>query len=138
MNDERRRILAMLSEGRITADEADRLLAALDLREPAGAVPPPVSRARYLRVEVDAHASEEAPTRVNVRVPMNFLRAGVRLASLIPPAARDKVNAAMTLNGVPFDIDQLKPENLEALVEHLGEISVDVKDKDARVRVYCE
>jgi hypothetical protein len=69
---------------------------------------------------------------------MNFLRAGVRLASLIPPAARDKVNAAMTLNGVPFDIDQLKPENLEALVEHLGEISVDVKDKDARVRVYCE
>lgn len=69
---------------------------------------------------------------------MNFLRAGVRLASVIPPAARDKVNAAMARNGIPFDIEQLRPDTLEALVEQLGEFLVDVDDKDAKVRIYCE
>jgi hypothetical protein len=139
MNEERRRILTLLAEGKITADEAERLLAALDRSpEPVGGAPVATRSPRYLRVEVDAHESRDSPTRVNVRVPMNFLRAGVRLAALIPGEARDKVNAAMTRNGIPFDIGQLKPENLDALIEQLGEFTVDVNDKDAKVRVFCE
>jgi hypothetical protein len=138
MSDDRRRILGMLGEGKITSDEAERLLDALG--GTARVTPPPPNRAppRYLRVNVDAHTGEDSPTRVDVRVPMNFLRAGVRLASLIPPAAREQVNAAMARQGLPFDIDQLKPENLQELVELLGELSVDVDNAEAKVRVYCE
>ncbi len=138
MSDDRRRILGMVGEGRITADEAERLLDALGGR--AGVTAPPPSRTppRYLRVKVDAHTGEDSPTRVDIRVPMNFLRAGVRLASLIPPAAREQVNAAMARQGLPFDIDQLKPENLQELVELLGDLSVDVNNAEAKVRVYCE
>jgi hypothetical protein len=51
---------------------------------------------------------------------MQLLRAGVRLSSLIPPKARDEVNAAMAKQGIPFDINQLKPENLEELVDQLA------------------
>ena len=69
---------------------------------------------------------------------MALLRAGVRLTSLIPPAARDQVNAELAKNGVPFDIGQLKPENLEDLIAHLDDFSVDVDAQDAKVRVYCE
>ncbi|HEY2752532.1 SHOCT-like domain-containing protein [Phenylobacterium sp.] len=138
MNNDRRSVLQMLSDGKINADEAERLLSALDRNDGpvvgearSGANNPP----KYLRVTVDAH--EEA-TKVNVRVPMALLRAGVRLSSLIPPAAREQVNAELAKNGVPFDIGQLKPENLEDLIAHLNDLTVDVEAPDARVRVYCE
>jgi hypothetical protein len=144
MNDDRRSVLQMLADGKINADEAERLLGAM---EGAGPVPRPfegVTAAghnkpppKYLRVSVDA-TDEDGPTKVNIRVPMALLRAGVRLTSLIPPAARDQVNAELSKNGVPFDIGQLKPENLEELISHLDDFSVDVDAQDAKVRVYCE
>ena len=146
MNDDRRSILDMLAAGTINADEAERLLAALD-RAPAAAAPPiaepgyPANRvkARYLRVSVDTDEEDAGgPTKVNIRVPMQLLRAGVRLSSLIPPRARDEVNAAMAKEGIPFDINQLKPENLEELVDHLSELTVDVDQEKTKVRIFCE
>ena len=142
MNEDRKRILAMLAEGKLTADEAERLLDAMG-SEPAprlGAAPTTGSNGapKYFRVEVDAHEPGDTPTKVNVRVPMRLLRAGVRLSALIPPRARDEVNAAMARQGIPFDINQLKPENLDDLIEHLADFAVDVDSGDAKVRVYCE
>jgi len=141
MNNDRRAVLQMLAEGKITADEAERLLSALDRGDdPASAAAPaPAHNAmpKYLRVTVDADVHGDA-TKVNVRVPMALLRAGVRLSSLIPPQARDQVNAELAKNGVPFDIGQLKPENLEELISHLNDLTVDVDSTDAKVRVFCE
>jgi hypothetical protein len=141
MTGDRKRILTMLAEGKITADEADRLLCAVD--RPVEVLEAPVPRTnapKYFRVEVLADGSQggEGPTKVNVRIPMQLLRAGVRLSALIPPAARSEVNAAMAREGIPFDINQLKPENLEELIEHLADFRVDVDDEHAKVRVYCE
>lgn len=69
---------------------------------------------------------------------MQLLRAGVRLSSVIPAQARDKVNAAMAQQGVALDLNQLKPENLEALVEQLGDLTVDVDQERTKVRIFCE
>ena len=80
----------------------------------------------------------DEPGRINVRVPLQLLRAGVRLAALIPPQALERANAQLIKSGVPFDLTQLKPEQLEALVEHLDEVSLDVDQPDAKVRVFCE
>lgn len=142
MNDDRRQILDMLSQGKITTDEAERLLSALD-RPAATAAPAPFTGAnrappKYLRVAVDTDEEGDGPTKVNIRVPMQLLRAGVRLSSLIPPAARDEVNAEMKKHGVPFDLSQLKPENLEELVEQLAELTVDVDQEKTKVRIFCE
>ena len=144
MNNDRRSVLQMLADGKINADEAERLLGAM---EGAGPAPRPLEGSaatgsnrpppKYLRVSVDA-TDDDGPTKVNIRVPMALLRAGVRLTSLIPPAARDQVNAQLSKNGVPFDIGQLKPENLEELISHLDDFSVDVDAQDAKVRIYCE
>lgn len=143
MNDDRRSVLQMLADGKINADEAERLIAAMEgtssRPRPVEGVanghnrPPP----KYLRVSVDA-MDGDGPTKVNIRVPMALLRAGVRLTSLIPPAARDQVNAELAKNGMPFDISQLKPENLEDLIAHLDDLTVDVDAQDAKVRIYCE
>lgn len=140
MNNDRRSVLQMLSDGKINADEAERLLSVLDtVSAPPGAEAPRRNGTpKYLRVTVDADMHGQDATKVNIRVPMSLLRAGVRLSSLIPPAARDQVNAELAKNGMPFDIGQLKPENLEELIAHLDDLSVDVDAPDARVRVFCE
>ena len=142
MTDDRRSILNRLAEGKITADEAERLLMALDQpRATLTEAPGPLTnrpRARYLCVCVDTDEPGEGPTKVNIRVPMQLLRAGVRLSSIIPPAARDQVNAALREHGVPFDLHQLKPENLEELVDQLNELTVDVDQEKTRVRIFCE
>jgi hypothetical protein len=105
----------------------------------AGDTPP-----KFLRVQVDSEDNNghEGPTKVNVRVPMQLLRAGVKLAYLIPSAALQKANVAMREQGIPVDLTQIKPENIEELVEQLRDLSVDVDQKDSRnkvkVRVFCE
>jgi hypothetical protein len=141
MNEDRKRILGLLAEGRITAEEADRLISALE-RPPAVVADPETSPRKtppkYLRVEVNSDHGHGGPAKVNVRVPMAFLKAGVRLSSVLPAEAREQINAAMARKGVDFDINQLKPDNLEALVEQLGDLSVDVGHQGATVRVYCE
>jgi hypothetical protein len=142
MSEDRKRILTMLAEGKVTADEAERLLDALGRPQPVPIANGRVGHnqsPRYFRVEVNADdGGHEGPTKVNVRIPMQLLRAGVRLGALIPAKARDQVNAAMAKEGIPFDINQLKPENLEELIEHLTEFSVDVDNEHAKVRVFCE
>jgi hypothetical protein len=144
MSDDRRSILNMLAEGKINADEAERLLQALDRAAPApsaagGASAGHNSPPKYLRVAVDTdEPGDGGPTKVNIRVPMSLLRAGVRLTSIIPPAARDKVNEELAKSGVPFDINQLRPENLEDLVDQLNELTVDVDQERTKVRIYCE
>ncbi|HEX3366120.1 SHOCT-like domain-containing protein [Phenylobacterium sp.] len=143
MNDDRRAILQMLADGKITADEAERLISAMERGGPAPrplegpSAGPNKAPPKYLRVSVDADVHGDA-TKVNIRVPMALLRAGVRLTSIIPPEARDQVNAELAKNGVPFDIGQLKPENLDELISHLDDLTVDVDSSDARVRVFCE
>jgi len=152
MNEHRRQILQMLSEGKISADEAERLISAMEAppsfttfadNPSTGAGKP---RPRYLRVLIDteegANGAYDGPTKVNVRVPMQLLRAGVRLAGLIPAQALHRANSAMQEKGVPIDLTQIKPENLEELVEQLNDLTVDVDQKEAgakvKVRVFCE
>ena len=144
MNDDRRSVLQMLAEGKISADEAERLISALERNDaPARPTGGPATThthpPKYLRVAVDTGEDHGgAPTKVNVRVPMALLRAGVRLTSIIPPVARDQINAELAKNGVAFDINQLKPENLEDLIAHLDDLTVDVDAEGTKVRIYCE
>jgi len=147
MNEHRRQILQMLSEGKISADEAERLINAVEEPSNGKFVDQAFSqkpRPKYLRVVVDSEEDgrHEGPTKVNVRVPMQLLRAGVKLAGLLPAQALHRANHAMQEKGIPIDLTQIKPENLEELVEHLSELTVDVDQKDAatkvKVRVFCE
>lgn len=136
MSENRRQILDMLAQGKITADEAERLLAALE-REPAVETRRN-DKIKYLRVVVDAMDDADGPTKVNVRVPMQLLRAGVKLTSIIPPRARTEVNEALRKEGIDVDIGKLTPESLEDIVEQLRDLQVDVDHERAKVRIFCE
>ena len=140
MNEQRKDILGMLAEGKVTPEEAEQLIAALERDQPPAASSldaRPKGSAKYLRLMVDSLENGE-PARVNIRVPLQLLRAGVRLAALIPPKALDQANAKLSQSGVLLDLAQLKPEQLEALVEQLDEVTMEVDSPDAKVRIFCE
>ena len=154
MGDSRRDVLEMLAAGKINADEAERLLAALEPGQETGSSGTAGSSSaaggggkkgvKYLRVQVEADEAMtgmKGGTTVNVRVPMQLLRAGVRLAGLIPVQAHDQLDQAFSKHGVPITLSQIKPENLEELIDHLEDLTVDVDGKDGnatKVRVFCE
>jgi len=138
MNEDRRKILEMLAAGKITAGEADRLLAALEkpAAEPGAAVPPR-RKPQYVRVVVEDEG-RKGPMKVNLRVPMQLLRAGVKLAGLIPPEARERVNCHLRHEGVPFDLSQVTADNLEEIVNQLDELTLDINERNTTVRLFCE
>jgi len=158
MNENRRQILEMLAAGKITSEEAERLLAAIESAPnsskgdfPGSVVGSakskgdgPKTHPKYLRVLVEADESmtgNKGLTTVNVRVPMQLLRAGVRLAALIPQQAHNQLDDALSSHGIPLTLSQIKPENLEELIDHLEDLTVDVDGKDGnttKVRVFCE
>ena len=144
MNDNRRQVLEMLSEGKVTTDQAERLIAALEKDKPNSAPsngsPSNSAGPKYLRVMADIDDAKEGPIKVNVRVPLQLLRAGVKLASLIPAQAQGPLNEAMQKEGISIDLRQLKPENLDELIDQLRDLTVDVdsKNENLTVRVFCE
>ena len=142
MNDNKKRILEMLAENKITVDEAERLLSATGSQADTGTAAPKEPRIlkelpKYLRVVVEPDPNSEKSERVNIRVPMGLIRAGMKLTSLIPPHASDKMNEAMREKGIDFDLKNIKPEDLDELVTALSDLEVNVDGKE-KIRVYAE
>jgi hypothetical protein len=139
MNEERKKILEMLAQGKVNVEEAERLLSALSEApgHPGSGEKADKPRIKYLRVVVEPGPGSETKDRVNVRVPIKLIRAGMKFASLLPKDVQGKVDNALKESGVNLDFSQISEENLEDIVESLRDLTVDVEGKD-RVRVFCE
>lgn len=136
MNENSRRVLEMLSEGKVSVDEAERLLSLVDEESETTTVVQPLAglARRYLRVTVDSDDDEH----IDVRVPLALIKAGVKLHTLLPAQATTGINTALQDNGIDVDIDNLHTEDLAQLIDALSEIEVNIQDGDDKVRVYCE
>ncbi len=144
MSQERDRILDLLGSGKITAEEAARLLDALDVQGMRGAAQAASAPAapnngsgqlpKYLYVKVLSTKGDN----VNVKIPLSLVRAGLKLTSLIPPQAMEQIDKSMAEKGMHIDLKNLKPEDLEDLIQSLREmeITVDAANGD-NVRVYA-
>lgn|SRR5690625_2270176 len=120
MSEERLQILRMLEQGKVSAEEAAKLLEAVEVTgEARGAVGDSGHRNRFLRV----HIMEGNKTKVNVNLPLALAR--------------------VALNFVPKDM--LKDKGIDELVDldqivrmleegFEGKI-VDVEDEDSNTRV---
>ena len=134
MSEERKQILDMLATGKITAEEAGRLLDKLG-QAPSG---PPVEeitelgelrKLKYLRVHVHSGDGD----KVNVHVPLRLIRTGIKLSTVLPSNARKELDE----HGV--DLNELGKLADEDLMEALRELHVDVDTESGdRVRVFCE
>ncbi len=145
MTDNQKRILEMLADKKITVDEAYRLLSLIqpsadsEGEEPKERKPAP----KYLRVVIDAehnweHGYDCGPQHVNIRVPVALVRAGVKLATLIPPEAYNHMDEALKDKGIQFDLRNLKPENVDELVQALNDLEVDIHGGKEKIHIYAE
>jgi hypothetical protein len=139
MSDETKRILNMVAEGKITADEAAKLLAKLGNpgSDTNGAGQSVVAMAavetrrplKHLRIRVDSSDGEQ----VNIRIPLAFVRTGIKLSTVMPTGVAEK----LAHRGV--DLSHLTELDGEELMEALRELNIEVdSSKGDRVRIYCE
>jgi hypothetical protein len=127
-NEERLKVLKMISEGKITPDEGAQLLTALDEGASGGAKSTsapsasPTLRNRWFRVRVTD--SDTGKVRVNVRLPLSMVSAGIKMGMRFTPQVEG------------LDMDQL----IEIIQSgEMGQI-VDVQDDEdgEHVEVYIE
>jgi len=133
MSEDTRKILEMLSNGKITVQEADQLLQAMRTSgEPGDA---PKTEPRFFRILVNKPAREgKKAENMNIRVPISVVRGGLRLGSVFPGMMKKKIQLD---NGTELDLSKVTYTDLEAMIKDIGELTVDV-DGDAQVRIRCE
>jgi len=138
MNKERKRILEMLAEGKINTEEAEKLLSALlKDNETVSGDTGKESKYKYLRVLVEPGPESTSSDKVNIRIPLKLIRAGLKLASFIPKDAQGKVNEALREKGIETDFTKIKPEDLDDLIAQLNNLTINVEGKET-VKVFCE
>jgi hypothetical protein len=136
MSEETRKVLEMLSIGKITVQEAEQLLQAVtgpaaDDRNGERKAEP-----KYFRILVNKPASEgKKAENVNIKVPMSVVRGGLRLSSVFPGLLGKK--KIQLDDGTELDLSKIHYADLEAMIKDIGELTVDV-DGDAQVRIRCE
>ena len=83
MSEERARILQMVSENKIDAEQGVQLLNALRTSTQASGPPSAATGAHWIRVRVTN--METGRTKVNVNLPMGLVKAGIKLGARFAP-----------------------------------------------------
>ena len=132
MSEEKRKILNMVAEGKLTPEEAGRLLDALkDAR----------GKKRFFKIRVFDKNNREKP-KVNVKIPIAVLK----LASKIGAAFKGVMPEGMKVNmhGKEISLDEFTPEMIDGIIDGLGDeekfVLAEVTDEEngEYVEVYIE
>lgn len=134
MSEEKKRVLEMIQEGKITAAEGLELLAAID--DVSGAAKPESDRLnrRFLRVRV---YSDKA-VKVNVNIPLALLKVASKFANVGLQYIPEEARREMEKKGI-----YLTQKDIEELVAAIEEgtvdgklVDVDLDDpKEGKIRV---
>lgn len=134
MGEETRKVLEMLSTGKVSVHEAEQLLQAVSA---SAATEEKKTEPRYFRILVNKPARDgKKAENVNIRVPMTVVRGGLRLTALFPGMLGKK--KIQLDNGTELDLSKIHYSDLEAMIKDIGELTVDVDGDDAEVRIRCE
>jgi SHOCT-like protein len=140
MSDDSRRVLELLAQGKISVEEADQLLAALASPngEPHATAEGSKPRPRFIRIAVHELTAEGSHEDVNIRVPLAIVRGGMKLGALIPGFSPERLTRHLRAKGIDLDFANLDPDRLDAILNAVGNFTIDVKDGKSEVRISCE
>ena len=140
MSNETKRVLDMVAAGKITVDEGERLLGVLGAGQSASPPPGETERPvpRFLKMEAAATGKDGKDEGFRMRVPLDLLRAGIKMRALIPKARRDKINEKLTEKGIEGDIFEMSDDQIDTLIRSLGELEMEGGDSDGSFRLYLE
>ncbi|MDD4301942.1 MAG: hypothetical protein PHS03_05665 [Sphaerochaeta sp.] len=140
MSEERLRILHMLSEGKLTPDEAEKLLSVMEKESVQGETSketlPGNIRGKYLYIKVEPKEGKSSE-RVSVKVPLALVKAGLNISKFIPTEAQDKIQESMHGSGIPFDFGAIDAQNMQEIMEALELMSIDVETDESTVQIFC-
>ena len=144
--DDTRQILDMLSQGKITVDQADQLLRAVCAAQPAAEtatadVPDGgAQRPRWVRINIHKLAKDAThrPKDVNIRVPIAAVKGGLRLGAIIAEFAGEKSRLRMKEQGFDVDLSKINGPEFETFLKTLDDMNVEIDDGKSQVRVTCE
>ena len=147
MNENHRKVLELLAQGKVSVAEAEQLLEKLKTPEPTAKedekdadaedseVEAPRAKGskkikpKFLRVQVHTEDDE----KFNLRLPLPWVRTGVNLGAFLPKHAR----RALEAQGV--DISKLSDLEGTAFDEALEDMGLDLDDEDGnKVRIFWE
>ena len=120
--EERKKILNMIAEGKISAQEGAQLLKALSGAAQKRGTVDMTTEPRYLRVRVTSMASGKV--KVNINLPMSLINVGLRMGARFAP----------DMDGLDFE------EIMEAIDSGMRGKIVDVEDTEdnERVEIFVE
>ena len=150
--DDTRRILDLLSQGKITVDDADRLIKAMSADVPAGTATADTAadggqRARWFRINIRKPASDQAhtPKDVSIRVPIAVVKGGMRLGAIIATFAGEKAALRMKQRGLDLDLSTINSDlsrmngaEFETFLKSLDEMNIEIDDGRSQVRITAE
>jgi Fe-S-cluster formation regulator IscX/YfhJ len=160
MNEERKRVLDLLSEGKINADECERLLNALTaaarVEERVETPFPNLHRLRphlhrmhdhihgraaggerrFVQIVVDKDTGEGRTERVRIKVPVKLLKAGISLSGLMPKDVRERVQEALKEKGIDVDPFALRGTDTDEIIAALHDLEIDIGNKGEKVRIF--
>lgn len=123
MREEKKRIMKMLEDGKINADEAYRLLEAIEKKgEKEG---------KFFRVEVESGGEKKVNIKIPFVVATKLMKVGGKLVTKFSKDAREKLEE--------YDIDI--EEILKSLEEELYDIPstiVDINEDRERIKIWIE
>lgn len=141
MNNERQQVLELLEQGKITADEATRLLSCLgedEEKEQARVQEDAVRmKGKKLRVEVNGFVEKDKKINVNVSVPLVLARYADNILNNCVPK---DVSGELREKGIDLsalNIGQIV-DMFETLEEDIVNVDLDQDDNDLKVRVYVD
>ena len=108
----------------------------LPASQPAGQAAP-----KFLRLLVESSAGDavDLPLRLPLSLIRENVQAGMKILDFLPPVARDKVEDALSEQGIELDLKNLRPEDLEDLITAIGALNLQVQsDTGDKVRIFCE
>ena len=132
---EQKQVLEMLSEGKISVEDAHKLLDKLRAvsdppQEPESGERSTTARPRFLRIQA---TGEDEQDHVNLRIPLGMAQAGLTLNSYLP----SWVSRHVFVGGVDLGkVLDLESENLRDHLEDL-DLIVDTQAGET-VRIFCE
>lgn len=138
MSNEKKQILEMLSQGKISVQEAETLLSAIgEAPNAAAGATGPAKEIKFLRISVEPREADG--DKVNIKIPIKFIKAGLKLTAFLPDKAYAKVNHALEENGFPLDLKAMKDADFSELIQALSDMDINVQDKQGEtVRIFCE
>jgi hypothetical protein len=71
-------------------------------------------------------------------VPLDLIRAGLKLRALIPETKRDKINDKLRKKGIEGDVFEMSDDKIESLIRTLGELEIEGVDGEDGFRLYLE